>query len=215
MLGSRHRDEHAEAGNVMQTTREYRRHLASDWDTETLEVVLAAARQEAARGVRRLGLTRADREDLQQDILIVLIERCRHFNPERATWAAYVGLVARHVIADRARALRETFQPAFEGLDIDAFPAGASVTQLDQEDADLALDLARVTNELPAAPQEMLRLLVATGDVGQAQHRSTLSTAGFYRALADLRCWLRASGLRPHGGIRRCTPPEKNPWPAR
>ena len=126
MLGSRHRDEHAEAGNVMQTTQEYRRHLASDWDTKTLEVALAAARQEAARGVRRLGLTRADREDLQQDILIVLIERCRHFNPERATWAAYVGLVARHVIADRARALRETFQPAFEGLDIDAFPAGAS-----------------------------------------------------------------------------------------
>ncbi len=199
----------------MQTTRDFRYQQASDWDAQTLGAALAAARQQAARGARRLGLTRDDREDLQQDILVVLIERSRHYDPERATWAAYAGLVARHVIADRARALRETSQPEFEAVDVDAFPAGASVTQVDENDATLTLDLARVVAELPEAPQDMLRLLMATGDVAQAQHCSTLSTAGFYRALADLRCWLRASGLRPHGGIRRRTPPEKNPSPAR
>lgn len=199
----------------MQTTRDFRYQQASDWDAQTLGAALAAARQQAARGARRLGLARADREDLQQDILVVLIERCRHYDPERATWAAYAGLVARHVIADRARALRKTSQPEFEALDVDAFGAGASVTQIDEDDATLTLDLARVVAELPEAPQDMLRLLMATGDVAQAQHYSTLSTAGFYRALADLRCWLRASGLRPHGGIRRRTPPEKNPSPAR
>lgn len=199
----------------MRTTREYRHHQASNWDIETLDVALGAARQEAARGARRLGLTCADREDLQQDILVVLIERCRHFDAERATWPAYAGLVARHVIADRARRLRETFQPGFVGVDIDAFPAGVSVTQVDQEDATLALDLARVASELPEAPQEMLRLLMTTGDVAQAQHCCSLSTAGFYRALTDLRFWLRLNGLRPHGGTRRRTPPEKNPSLAR
>lgn len=199
----------------MKTSRDFRHQQVTDWDAQALGAALAAARREARRGIRRLGLGRADREDLQQDILVVLIERCRYYDPERSTWAAYAGLVARHVIADRARALRETPQPEFEALDIDAFPAGASVTQIDEDDATLALDLARVAAELPEAPQGLLHLLMTTGDVALAQHCSTLSTSGFYRALADLRCWLRASGLRPHGGIRRRTPPEKNPSLAR
>jgi hypothetical protein len=67
----------------------------------------------------------------------------------------------------------------------------------------MAFAILRVADELPRQPQFILRHLGAEGDVPGAQQASGMASATFYRAVADLRCWLRAAGLHPERhGIR-------------
>lgn len=176
------------------------------WDRPRLQQALSAAGHRAARGGRRLGLSAADREDLRQDILVAMLQRSRHFDPARGAWSTFVGMVARHVVADQARLRRERQQPVFLSLELDEFPSGCSATQQDHLDPTLALDLQRVAEELPADPQSVLRLLGEEGDVPSAQRVSPQSRPTFYRSVADLRCWLHASGLRPLRDGARAAP---------
>jgi DNA-directed RNA polymerase specialized sigma24 family protein len=178
------------------------------WDRHRLYQALSTARHRGSRGARRLQLSYADREDLRQDILLAIIERSRHFDPARGAWSTFVGLVARHVIADRAREQRERPEPIFLVLDLDGFPNGSSATQQDHVDHDMPLSLRRVADELPPAPQTILRQVGAAGDLPGAQRTSEMPSATFYRAVVDLRCWLRAAGLRPERCIARREPHE-------
>ena len=173
------------------------------WDPPQLRRALSTAQHRAKRGARRLNLSAADREDLRQDMLLAMLQRSRSFEPARGAWSTFVGLVARHVIADQARRVREQTQPMFLDLDVDAFPNGCSATQLDHSDQDMALALQRVADELPPQPQIILRHIGAEGDLPGAQQVSGMASATFYRSIADLRCWLRAAGLHPtHYGTR-------------
>lgn len=161
-----------------------------------LRIALGTASAQAARGARRLRLGRADRDDLRQDILVALLERLEQFDPARGGWGTFASMIARTVVADRARASRgQRF--VYAELDLDQFPAGASATQQDYADPVLTLDLKRVAAELPLQPQELLRRLAAAGDVAATQRSDARSSTAFYRAIADLRCWLRAAGMRP------------------
>ena len=76
------------------------------WDEACLRQALAAARRQAGFGARRLGLSRADRDDLHQDILLAIVERTDRFDARQGCWATFVSLLARHVVADRLRADR-------------------------------------------------------------------------------------------------------------
>jgi RNA polymerase sigma-70 factor (ECF subfamily) len=194
----------------MKTQQDCAAIAAPVWDQERLRIALVAAGYAAGKGARRLGLSRADREDLRQDILVVLIERGGQFDPSRSGWSTFAALLARHVVADRARAERESHAPIFVPLDLDNLPAGCSLTCQHCADPILSLDLQRIAAELPPAPQTTLRLLGAAGEVAEAQRASSRPRASFYRAVADLRFWLRASGMRPAGGalrqIARATP---------
>jgi RNA polymerase sigma-70 factor (ECF subfamily) len=171
------------------------------WDPPQLQRALSTAHHRAARGARRLKLCAADREDLRQDMLLAMLQRSSSFDPARGAWSTFVGLVARHVVADQARRARRQSEPVFVAIDLDSFPNGSSATQLDCADEDMALALLRVADELPRQPQCILRHLGAEGDVPGAQQASGMPSATFYRAVADLRCWLRAAGLHPerHG----------------
>jgi DNA-directed RNA polymerase specialized sigma24 family protein len=76
----------------------------SEWDNDHTAMALATARHTAARRACRAGMQAADRDDLQQDILLAIIERAGRFDPAHAGWATFVGLLARHVVADRCQA---------------------------------------------------------------------------------------------------------------
>lgn len=184
------------------------------WEAPELRVALATAAIQAARTARRQHLHRADRDDLRQDILVALLERRAQFDPARGAWSTFAGVVARSVVADQVR-VRQRQRITCLPLDLDQFPTGASATQQDCADADLTLDLRRVAAELPLQPAALLRLLATLGDVAAAQRTDARSCTAFYRAVADLRCWLRASGMRPAArGERREPPPtrwEKSP----
>jgi RNA polymerase sigma-70 factor (ECF subfamily) len=172
-------------------------HQPAGWDPDRIAASLAIAHRYAHRGSRRLRLSRADREDLRQDILLTMLERAARFDPERGRWDAFATLLAQHAVADRVRAHRRSPRPVFFDLDLDAFPAGASATQADAVDPDIALDFARVGDEIPTPSGHLLDLIRTTTDIADAQRRAQGSCAAFYRAIAELRCWLHAAGLRP------------------
>ncbi len=173
------------------------------WSSHQLQIALTAAHRHAQRGGRQLQLGQADRDDLRQDILVALLQRCGHFDPARGAWSTFVGVVARHAVADRVRAEREGPSPAFVPLDVDDFPAGCSATQQDAVDPNLPLAIERAVEDLPAEPRALLQLIHQTGDVADAQRASAQSGASFYRGIADLRFWLLAAGLRPPHGVAR------------
>lgn len=178
------------------------------WDPDRLAASLAIAHRYAQRGARRLRLSRSDRDDLRQDILLTMLERTARFEPERAPWDAFATLLARHVVADRVQIRRAGVQREPVELDLDALPEGSSVTLCEQVDYDLRLDLARVGAEMPEACGQLLALLCSTDDIAEAQRRSPGSCATFYRTLTELRCWLHAAGLRPmRAASARAAPP--------
>ena len=78
-------------------------HLPENWDQCQVRGALAAARCHAARFARQRRLAREDREDLIQDILLVLVEASPRFDATRASWATFVTVLARRAIIDRAR----------------------------------------------------------------------------------------------------------------
>ena len=170
------------------------------WDPDRLAASLAIAHRYARRGARRLSLSRSDRDDLRQDILLAMLEREARFKPERSPWDAFATLLARHVVADRVWVRRTGVHPEHVHLDLDGFPVGASATQRDEEDVDLRLDLARVGADMPAPCGRLLALLRSTADIAEAQRQAPESSAAFYRTLSELRCWLHAAGLRPMRG---------------
>ena len=136
------------------------------WDPPRLRQALAAARYHTAQGARRLHLTRPEREDLRQDILLAMLQRDRHFDPAKAAWSTFANLLARHVVADRIRAARDRVAPIFLALDVDGFPSGGSATQQDHDDCDMALSLDRLAEELPPLPRALLRRCSLGGAAG-------------------------------------------------
>ncbi|MGG5819607.1 sigma factor [Falsiroseomonas sp. HW251] len=183
----------------------------ASWDPDRLAASLAIAGRYAHRGGRRLSLSRCDREDLRQDILLAMLERDARFDAARGRWAAFATILAQHAVADRVRARRRGPRPVFVDLDLDAFPAGASATQCDEVDPDIALDLARVGDEIPAPCRLLLDLIRRTTDIADAQREASGSCAAFYRAMAELRCWLHAAGLRPTRATPMRAPSSANP----
>lgn len=173
------------------------------WDPGQLRIALATAHHHAQGGGRRLHLSSADRDDLRQDILLALLQRCAHFDPTKGAWSTFVAVIARHAVADRARNERNGPSLTFVPLDVDDFPAGSSATQQDAVDPTLPLDIERVVEELPAEPRALLQLIRQTRDVADAQRASPQSCASFYRGVSELRFWLLATGLRPPRGMAR------------
>jgi DNA-directed RNA polymerase specialized sigma24 family protein len=167
------------------------------WDPDHLASALNIATRYARSGARRLALSQADQDDLRQDLLLNLLERQPKFDPQRATWDAFVTLVCRRAVIDRMRAAGRAGPVREPGIDLDLLPHGSSLTQPASGDLCCRLDLARLAHELPAAPARLLRHLQATGDVHSVQQGTPQSRASVFRRLRDLRAWLACAGLNP------------------
>jgi RNA polymerase sigma factor (sigma-70 family) len=63
-------------------------------------------RKKAARLVGRAGLTRSDREDLEQELALRLLQRWPAFRPDKGRRATFVRLVVDHAAADLVRRRR-------------------------------------------------------------------------------------------------------------
>jgi DNA-directed RNA polymerase specialized sigma24 family protein len=186
------REKHAAQGDIPER-----------WDPYQTRVALAAARHHAARFTRHRRLAAADREDLAQDILLMILEAGPRFDASRASWATFVAMLARRAVCDRAR------QPAApECVSLDSSAAAAILDRLvaPQADPDIALAFRRIEAELPTAPRAMLQQIIAHRDVVAARDAGATSPATFYRDLHDLRCWLRALGVHPTTSVSMRAP---------
>ena len=181
--------------------------ICPPWDSYHIRIALTTARHLATRHVRGQGLPWAERDDLTQDILLAIVDASRHYDPARGAWSTFVSLVGRHVILDCIRAPKA---PPMVALDPNTHGGIGPEVLLEAADPHWAIGLQRVADELPAAPKALLQLVLTHGDVADARRASGRPPASFYRALGDLRCWLRASGLRPPVATRRIATPRRS-----
>jgi DNA-directed RNA polymerase specialized sigma24 family protein len=164
------------------------------WDNDRIRVALASARHHARRFARHRRLSRADREDLTQDILLAIVEAADRYDARRASWSTFVALLAQHVVIDRARAPVPIDTVPLDANDCKCIASTLPAAWLDP---DLPIALRSAAIEMPGASRTLLDLIVAHRDVVDARDASGVSSATFYRALADLRCWLRSAGAHP------------------
>ena len=158
-------------------------------DRAQLDVTIAAATRHARRLARGLVLAEADLEDFRQAILVAILTRSARHDPQRGSWATFVGLIARHAAIDLARACRgrlptspvETFE------DVLADPAAGY--------PEPSLDLRAALATLPPSCRRLVALIAETGSLADARRASTMSSASFYRHVHDLRLRLLMAGL--------------------
>jgi DNA-directed RNA polymerase specialized sigma24 family protein len=179
-------------------------------DPRMLRVMMAAAAYHARKVARTMRLSDADREDVEQDILLVLLERRRFFDPARGAWSSFADRVARQaaqVVADEIGAERRVRggsldQPAGDNgsttfgelIEVDQF-TGPDPEEILQ----LPLALTKFVTGLPEELALVARLsLLEDGDLAEAQRRSGLSTSEFYRRLREVRYRLVCLGIIRH-----------------
>ena len=170
-------------------------------DAQMLKVMLSTAAYQARRVGRTLKLSPAEREDVEQEILLVLLERRRFFDATRGPWTPFAYRVARQAaqsVADNV-AVDRTFygipldQPCDDVTADDEEPATIADVKIDDAaltEADI-LDMLSVIFFVHKLPIELRIVaeaaLMADGDLADAQRALGLSTSEFYRRLREVR----------------------------
>lgn len=172
-----------------------------------LRVLMAAAAYQARRVARTLNLSDAEREDAEHDILLVLLERRRFFDPARGPWTPFARRIAEQasqLVADRVMAARRRYAWLDQPLataDEDGHTTTLADTLQDQAtptEADL-LHVVSLVSFVAALPSELRTVaeaaLGADGELAEAQRALGLSTSEFYRRLREIRYRLFTMGL--------------------
>jgi DNA-directed RNA polymerase specialized sigma24 family protein len=176
-------------------------------DAMTLRTMMAAAAYQARRVARTLKLSPAEREDVEQEILLVLLERRRFFDPARGPWTPFAHRIARQAaqsVADALVAARKICavsldQPWDAALDRElAALADAIADDAVPGEADILYDMS-LMGFLTTLPPELRcaadAALAADGELADAQRALGLSTTEFYRRLREVRYRLFSIGL--------------------
>lgn len=181
-------------------------------DTD-LSIILLEADRAAARLWRRLGLPRADLDDLRQELLVDLIRRLPAFDARRGGIGAFSGIILRNQasrIATRLR--RERRATGGDPLSLDAVGGDGRTLadRLTEEDGlaawhgccaccveatDRRIGLARAFAALDARDL-MLCAAMAHRPIRGMACCGLGSRATLHRRLRDLRCALAAHGAR-------------------
>lgn len=171
-----------------------------------------AAKTRTYRAAVSARLSQADREDLYQELVLDLLERASHFDPNKASAGTFTGVVSEHRTADFLNALKKdrsrlTFGSGEEAANdaeapIEPAPFGDDAIPLWAEDRDLFSD-SDALRDLETAIAHMsddqvalFDLLESHQDLPSACRASGISTATFYRRVSDLQMHLRMFGFR-------------------
>jgi DNA-directed RNA polymerase specialized sigma24 family protein len=175
------------------------------------EAAINAAKTRAYRAAVSAGLTTADREDLYQEILLDLLERAAQYDPSRGSPGTFTGMVSEHRTADFLTALKKdrgrmgVFSDHGAANDDDATPTTdpfEAAVPMWADDIDLFSDTAALHDMATALDfmtdeqAGLLHLLEAHLDLPSAAKASGLSSATFYRRVADLQMHLRMFGIK-------------------
>jgi DNA-directed RNA polymerase specialized sigma24 family protein len=174
-----------------------------------LRVMLAAAAYHARKVARTMRLSDVDREDVEQNILLVLLERRRFFDPARGAWSSFADRIARQAAQGVADEIGAERRIRGGSLDQPAADDGSTLGELIEADRrpdhdaehvlQLPLALAKFIAGLPDELALVARWsLQEDGDLAEAQRRSGLSTSEFYRRLREVRYRLVCLGIVRH-----------------
>ena len=182
-------------------------------DQTYLDAALAAAATRTYRLAARLGLPSGDREDIHQDLLLDLLERAPGFDPQRASANTYTGVVSRHravelvdaLMKDRARMCFHSGGAAAANdpqMDEPDEYDGDNVVPMWAEDRDLfsdsraLMDLQKALIYMSDEQLAFFELLETHQDLPSAWKACGVSSATFYRRVAEMRMHLRMFGFR-------------------
>jgi DNA-directed RNA polymerase specialized sigma24 family protein len=159
-------------------------------DQRALRTMIGAAAYHARRVARTMGLSDADREDVEQDIMLALLERRRFFDPARGAWSSFADRVARQAAQGAADEIGADRRVRGGSLDEGGIPVWRIVDPRadPEEEVWLPRALSQFVAELPSNLSLVAKLaLQADGDLATAQRRSGLSSSQFYRRLREIR----------------------------
>ncbi len=181
-------------------------------DDYFLQAVFNAAATRTYRAAVSARLTKADREDLHQSIVLDLLERSGQFDPARGSAGTFTGMVSEHRTADFLGALNRdraklTFFSAREAANDDEFSSPNefdldTAEPLWTDDSDLFAesetlrDIQTALSYMNDEQARLFELLISHKDLPAAAKASGMSSATFYRRVADLQMHLRMFGIR-------------------
>ena len=184
------------------------------------EAAVNAARVRTHQLAARHGLSPAEREDIQQELMLDLLEHRHKFDPAKGSPGTFTGMVSKHravelldgLIKQRMRytdfgtaskKISAANDPEMGSYKADSADDCIDAIQFKRDpDHDLFTD-GMAMHDLNAAiafmngqQSALLNLLTEHSDIASACAASGLSTASFYRRVNELRMHLRMFGLR-------------------
>ena len=179
---------------------------------DSFNTIQNAAATRTYRLAARFGLPTADREDIQQELILDMLKRAQRFDPSKGSAGTFTGLVSEHratelldrLMKDRQRLIFESSAAVANDPDFNESGDGASdnvvLTWADDRDlfADsMALrDLETAVDFMNDDQIALFEILMASEDLPSACKSSVMSTATFYRRVQDLQMHLRMFGFK-------------------
>jgi hypothetical protein len=201
----------------MTNTATKQRSTRPDISRRDLDVMMATAAAHARKLARSLKLSQTEREDAEQDILLMLLERWHYFDDSRGSNIGFAIRIARQaaqLIADRIAAGWQTDLVSLEEpAPWQELGADAAVT-ISEQIADESLpDEAALVSGLAlrsftrSLPEDLAivaaAVLAADGDIPEACRLASLSSSEFHRRLRELRYRLVCLELAPRAWLNR------------
>ncbi len=157
--------------------------------------------RKARRMIGRAGLTRADREDLVQELACRLWQSAAHFNPQRAHWKSFVTTIiernVRKILRDRSTAKRTAHR--LESLDPDE---EAIAARMATPSAEIAFDVTAVLQRLPSELRPLAQRLM-THSLSEIARDWQVPRSTLQRHVRALRLHFLEAGFEEFSGSLR------------
>ena len=175
-------------------------------------------KNKARKLIGRFGFTESDREDLEQEMAICLLEYLPRYKPQCGKRNIYISGILKSkvckIIRDRKLRLREgpfleldKFVKDEEGelielvktleLDEYLYRTGKATGCL-SEMVDLKIDMQRVVRELSPELQEICHHLKSTETVAELSRKAKISRVNAYNSIRELFKFFQVAGLRDY-----------------
>ena len=169
--------------------------------------------------VGRVGLTDSDREDLEQEMILDLLQRLPKYNPDRAQRNTFIARVVEHKIATIIEARKAGLRDyrlcncsLNEHLEDEEGGSVERMETIDQEDylrltgklsrstaelRDLSIDVRQAIEKLPPELRELCRRL-DTDTVTEISRDTGIPRGTIYESIKKLRAIFEDAGLRDY-----------------
>lgn len=193
--------------------------MSVEFEPGDLDYASKVVKIKARQMIRRTGFNKSHREDLERELLLDLLQRLPHFDPERASRKTYIDRVVNHMVAKIIRArLREkrdfrlnecslnemvvdgdgvTVERA-ETIDQDEPLIRLGTTRASEMDrSDLAMDLEAVIEKFPPEWREVLERLKSQS-IRQIAAEMGMPKSTLWNTIETIRLRMAEEGLEDY-----------------
>ena len=184
-------------------------------DQKYLNSAFQAAATRTYRLAAKYGLSSAEREDIEQEILLSLLERYPYYDSAKSSVNTFTGMVSEHRALELLDALmkqrnRTTVLDVEDAANDPEFDRDEDTSDLSEciaplwsndhdlfSDSDTLHDIHVALDCMSQSQADLFKLIDTHHDLPSAAKVSGMTTATFYRRVEELRMHLRMFGFRP------------------